>query len=111
MAMYLSMKAENGEVVFKGARWLPSKVFDNIAYETGQKMSDKYENEMEFCKDYYIDIQDIPRIIKYYENLIEGKYDDGFGMCSLIRYKIIPSLKNQIKYQVSKNRKYIVRWD
>ena len=111
MAMYLSMKAENGEVVFEGARWLPSKVFDDIVRESGQKMHPEYEDEMEFCKDYFVDIQDIPRIIEYYENLIEGKYDDGFGMYSLIRHRIIPSLKSQIDYQVSEHRTYIIRWD
>lgn len=110
MAMYLSMKAENGEIVFSGARWLPSKVFGDIARENGQELHPKYD-AMDFCKDYFFDIQDIPRIIEYYENLIDGKYDDGFGTISLIRHRIIPALKKQLEYQVSEHRKYIVRWD
>ena len=112
MAMYLSMKAENGEVVFEGARWLPSKVFDEITKETNQEMHPEYEDEMEFCKDYFFDIQDIPRIIEYYEEIIDGHSDDqGMGIVGLIRNRIIPALKRQLDYQVSEHRKYIVRWD
>lgn len=111
MAMYLSMTAENGEVVFKGARWLPSKIFDKIAKETGQEMHPEYNDEMDMCKDYFFDIQDIPKIIQYYEELIDGKFDNGYGTISLIRHRIIPALKRQLDYQVSEHRKYIVRWD
>ena len=110
MAMYLSMKAENGEIVFQGARWLPSKIFDEIALETGQEMHPEYD-EMDMCKDYFFDIQHIPRIIEYYEKIIDGKFDNGWGTISLIRHRIIPALKNQLDYQVDEHRTYIVRCD
>lgn len=109
MAMYFNMKAENGETVINQARWLIGDIWETILKETNQL--NENDECMEFCKDYYIDIQHIPRIIDYYENLIEGKYDDGFGMYSLIRHRIIPSLKRQVEYQVSEHRKYIIRWD
>lgn len=109
MAMYFSMVAENGEVVINRARWLIGDIWDIILKEKGQLSEGK--DEMDFYKDYYIDLSDIPRVIEYYEDLIKDKVDDGFGMYSLIRYSILPRLRNQIEFRVSEHRKYIVRWD
>ena len=110
MAMYFSMIANNGEIVLDRIRWLSGDIWSKILEEKGQELDEKY-NEMKFYTDYHIDIQDIPRIIDYYEKLIDGKYDDGYGMISVIRYKVIPNLKKQIEYQLSEHRDYIIRWD
>ena len=109
MGVYFSMVAENGENVISRTKLLTSNIFSDVLKKNGDINKDSC---MELDKEYFIDITDIPLIIEKYENLIIDKEDYVIlGEVGLIRHSILPSLREQLDYQVSKHRKYVIKLD
>jgi len=100
MAMYLLMRGiETGKIIIDRARFLNCEIFEEIV---GRKL--------DWDEVFIIDAKDIPKIIEYYENLIEGL--PLTESVYLIKNQIIPNLKAELPKDgwLYNNTKYVVMW-
>lgn len=103
MGIYFNMMNEKGEEIICNWKKMIGSIESKILKEKGELI------ELELDKEYYLDIQDISRIIDYYEELIDGYTDNMcLGDVGIIRNIYLPNLKKQL----GKNeQKYIIVWN
>lgn len=103
MGIYFNMVNGKGEEIICNWKKMIGNIESKILKEKGELI------ELKLDKEYYLDIQDISRIINYYEELIKGYTDDMcLGDVGIIRNKYLPNLKKQLD---KKEQKYIIVWN
>ena len=101
MGLYLSMVSENNEIILNKIKVLYiGSIFEKLLYN-------QIKNYMEIGKEYYLDLQDIPKIIKYYDDRISN-IDDYY--IRMVLYDIIlEPLKKEWDMRISEHKKYIIK--
>ena len=101
MGLYLSMVSENNEIILNKIKVLYiGSIFEKLLYN-------QIKNYMEIGKEYYLDLQDIPKIIKYYDDRINN-IDDYY--IRMVLYDIIlEPLKKEWDMRISEHKKYIIK--
>lgn len=103
MGLYLSMVSENDEVIIDNIKLL---IIGSI-FEKLLKINGQIKYFMEIGKEYYLDLQDIPKIIKYYDDRISniGDYYSRVVLYDMI----LEPLKKEWDMRISEHKKYIIK--
>lgn len=107
MGLYLTMTTENGAIIIDRIKVL---FIGNIFNTVLRNKKLLKENEcIEIDKEYTINIQDIPEIIKYYDDALADYDDTDYnGEVGIIRQCILNPLKKEWEYRISNNTKYTI---
>ena len=110
MGLYLTMTTENNVRIINRIKVL---FVGNIFNEVLRYKKQLTETEcMEIDKEYTINIQDIPGIIKHYEELLGDYADTDYnGEVGIIRHQILDPLKKEWDYRISNNTNYTIKID
>ena len=101
MGLYLSMVSENNEIILNKIKVLYiGSIFEKLLYN-------QIKNYMEIGKEYYLDLQDIPKIIKYYDDRISNI--DDYYIRIVLYDMILEPLKKEWDMRISKHKKYIIK--
>lgn len=100
MGLYLSMVSENNEIILNKIKVLYiGSIFEKLLYS-------QIKNYMEIGKEYYLDLQDIPKIIKYYDDRFSNI--DDYYIRMVLYDMILEPLKREWDMRISEHKKYIV---
>ena len=103
MGLYLSMVSENGEVIIDNIKLL---IIGSI-FEKLLKINGQIKYFMEIGKEYYLDLQDIPKIIKYYDDRVSNI--DDYYIRVVLYDMILEPLKKEWDMRINENKKYIIK--
>ena len=106
MGIYFNLISRNGEVVISRIKILfIGTIWENILRENGKL--GEYEC-MEMGKEYPIDINEFPKIIEYYEDVMEKS---AIQFPEVYNNGIIEPLKKQLEYRISEYKEYVIILD
>ena len=101
MGLYLSMVSENNEIILNKIKVLYiGSIFEKLLYN-------QIKNYMEIGKEYYLDLQDIPKIIKYYDDRFSNI--DDYYIRMVLYDMILEPLKKEWDMRISEHKKYIIK--
>lgn len=101
MGIYFSLISNgNGAIIIDRIKLLYiGNIWDKVLEKNNSLNGD---NCMKIGKEYHIDINEFPKIIEYYENILKK------GNNVVIRYGLLEPLKKELDYRVSEHKDYII---